>query len=90
MCYDKIAENKKDATKIACKGVSKLTNEFQYEQYLQVVYEHKSFDAVNYNFRVKENRMCTLKCTKTGLAGVQTKNYVNADRVSIQPHAKHL
>ena len=89
ICYDRIAEEKKDATKVASKGVSKLTNTYKYDQYLQVVYNHKRFDAVNYTFRVKNDRMSTLRTIKSGLTGTHAKNYVEDDRISIRPHRKH-
>ena len=89
VCYDKIAAEDKDAEKVACKGVSKLMNKYGFDQYKDVLYKHDRFSATNFVIRPKDRFMRTMKCKKTGLAGVHVKGRVQEDRVSIVPHTKH-
>ena len=90
VCYDKIAAEDKDAEKVACKGVSKLTNKYRFDQYRDVLYNHERLLATNYVIRNKNGTMRTMKCIKTGLGGVHIKGQVQDDRVSVVPYAKHL
>ena len=74
---------------MASKGVSKLTNEYDYEQYNRVVYNNMKYDAVNFSIRLKDGKMRTIKQTKLGLNGTHIKSFVKNDRVTIVPHKKH-
>ena len=89
VCHDRVASDARDATKTATKGVSKLTNVFEYDQYSEVVYDARKFDVINYSIRLKDGEMRTMKINKIGLNGVHIKNFVQEDRVTTIPHIKH-
>jgi len=78
----------KDAEKVASKGISKRTNKFHYNQYKKVCYQNETFDATNYSIKVQNEKMCTIKSLKRGLAGVHVKSFVQEDKVTTIPHKK--
>lgn len=86
VCLDKKDQNVKDAEKVASKGVSRRNNKFEYLQYKEVLYQNKTFEAVNYTIRKQNGKIRSLKCTKRGLSSVHIKNKVQNDRVSTLPH----
>ena len=87
-CADKEAAGDDEARKVASKGVSKLHNRYSYDNYKSAMYDDKIFDAVNYSIKEYLGQMRTMKFKKRGLSGVQVKNLVLEDRVSIVPHKK--
>jgi hypothetical protein len=86
ICNDKDIAQEKDAEKIASKGVSKVSNKFEYAQYKDVLYEDQVYQATNFTLRVKDGKMRSLKCIKKGLSSVHIKNFIQEDRVSTKPH----
>ena len=62
----------------------------EYNDYKEVVYSHKKREIENFNIRVHNGKMSTLKMKKTGLSNVFVKAFVGSDLVSVTPFQKFV
>ena len=81
----------KDSNKFkrSSKGVQHRIK-LEYEDYKDVVYTHKKTEIENFNIRLHNGKMSTIKMKKTGLSNVFVKAFVSADLVTVRPFDKFI
>ena len=62
----------------------------EYDDYKEVVYSHKKTEVENFNIRVHNGKMSTIKMKKTGLSNVFVKAFIDTDLVSVRPFNKFM
>ena len=62
----------------------------EYEDYKEVVYSHKKTEVENFNIRIHNGKMSTIKMRKTGLSNVFVKAHIERDLVTVRPFSKFV
>ena len=81
-CY--YVENEEAKSKFSCKGVSKKTNQMNWDRYLAAL-GGSTDKAQNTGFRVNDKKIVTYTQNKLGLSAYYDKRVVHEDGIHTEP-----